>query len=66
MMKRRQYDGPADRKNCDYDGQRQRRKEEKKEKAGQTGKRAAEQIAERPAGGKCEVAGCNQSRQLEC
>lgn len=36
------------------------------EKASQAAKQTAEQIRERPAGRKREVAGCNGSRQLEC
>lgn len=47
-------------KNCDHDVRSSRGK------AGQAGKHAAEQISERPAGRKREVAGCNESRQLEC
>lgn len=35
-------------------------------KASQAGKHAAARLRETPAGRKCEVAGCNESRQLGC
>lgn len=56
----KEVDRPADRKDCDSD------KQSGITRHSRAGKQTAEQITEKPAGRKCEVAGRNESRQLEC